>query len=221
MVSARNIKLCNFKFNFKRFSENFIFLPSIVLRYLQSLNPTSQISNNFHTKLGKIELHTTFDRKMISTWTFHQSFIIRRGNCRRQHFDWCYLNGAPKLKTLLLTHFACLAMPLQHLIFMKIKDQPHECQSFYYQNLNIKLKNLVSSKIHGSLKIIYKFSIWVQKILTSAKLCEPGNHNWYIFSLVYFFKSSPGAHHSIKFHVSSISLSRDMGGRQKWLSWPR
>ena len=37
------------------------------LRYLQFLNPTSQILSNFHIKLGKIELLITFDGEIIST----------------------------------------------------------------------------------------------------------------------------------------------------------
>ena len=36
-------------------------------KYLQSLNPTSQIPNNFHTKLGKVEILISLDRKLIST----------------------------------------------------------------------------------------------------------------------------------------------------------
>ena len=64
------------------------FYNPLFLKYLQSLNPASQIPNNFYTKLGKIELLVTFDREMISTRTFHQLFIITRGNYGRQEFYW-------------------------------------------------------------------------------------------------------------------------------------
>ena len=40
-----------------------MFLPSIILEIFT----ISQIPNNFHTNLGKTELLTTFDRKMILT----------------------------------------------------------------------------------------------------------------------------------------------------------
>ena len=34
--------------------------------FMQSLNPTSQISYNFHTELGKIELLIILDKEMVS-----------------------------------------------------------------------------------------------------------------------------------------------------------
>ena len=50
---------------------------------------------------------------------------------------------------------------------------------FYFQNLKTELKNLVSTKSYGSLKMVCRFLIFLQKMLLQAKLCEPGN--WYIF----------------------------------------
>ena len=47
---------------------------------LQTINPTSQIPNNFHKKLGKIELLTTFCIEMVSAQTFYGLFIIARGS---------------------------------------------------------------------------------------------------------------------------------------------
>ena len=91
MERATNTKLCNLKVYFYLkgfFWKISCFYHLSFLRYLRSLNPTSQIRNNFHTKLGKIKLLITFDGKIRSTWSFHQLFIIARGNYRHQSFDW-------------------------------------------------------------------------------------------------------------------------------------
>ena len=62
-------------------------LPFIILGHLQSLKQISQVPINFHTKLGKIELHITLDRVMISTLTLHQLLVITNGNYTRHYFD--------------------------------------------------------------------------------------------------------------------------------------
>lgn len=54
----------------------------------------------------------------------------------------------------------------------------------YFQKLKTEFKILVSSKSHSFLKIVQRFSIFAQRMLTSAKLWEPAN------LLVHFFKSS-------------------------------
>ena len=65
----------------------------ILEMYIQSLKPTSQIPVNFHTRLGKFELLITVNREMISNWTFHQLFFLKRGNYGRQQFDWSRNNS--------------------------------------------------------------------------------------------------------------------------------
>lgn len=52
----------------------------------------------------------------------------------------------------------------------------------YYQNLKTELKNHVTIKNYGSLKMVFRLSIFAQKMLTSANLWEPLN------KLVYFFQ---------------------------------
>ena len=64
---------------------------------------------------------------------------------------------------------------------------------FFFQNLKTELTNLVSIKSYGSLKIVYRFSIFAQKYCSKALL---------------------GHYHCTKFPVSNISTSRDMGSGQ-------
>ena len=47
--------------------------------------------------------------------------------------------------------------------------------SFYFQNLETELKNLVSTKSCKSLKMAYRFSTFEQKMLTSTNLWKPGS----------------------------------------------
>ena len=52
---------------FKRFLENFMLLPFIILEiFAISETAILTIPINFHTKLDKIELLITFDKEMIS-----------------------------------------------------------------------------------------------------------------------------------------------------------
>ena len=44
-------------------------------------------------RLSKFELLITVDREIISNWTFHQLFFLKRGNCGRQQFDWSRNNS--------------------------------------------------------------------------------------------------------------------------------
>ena len=52
--------------------------------------------------------------------------------------------------------------------------------SFCFQNLQTELKNLVFIKSYGSLKIVFRFSIFTQNILTSQSYMNLGT-NWSIF----------------------------------------
>ena len=56
--------------------------------------------------------------------------------------------------------------------------------SFYIEDLKTEYKNLVSTKICGSLKMVCRFSTFIQKVLTSAKLWKYG------YQLVHFSKAS-------------------------------
>ena len=107
-------------FHLKSFYKTSFFWHLLFLRYLQSLNPTSQISK-FYTKLAKIESLITLDRDMISTWNFHQLLIITKktADVWRHNSKW----RAKKIFSVLKIWRAIGPQPL---FFMKDGGQPHE-----------------------------------------------------------------------------------------------
>ena len=69
MVYVAKTKLCNIQYGstgkiLGKF-DVLCFYHLSFLKYSQSLNPTSQIPNNFHAKPAKIDLLITFDREML------------------------------------------------------------------------------------------------------------------------------------------------------------
>ena len=143
---------------FEKFLENFMFYNSLFLRYLQYFNPISQISNNFGTKLGKMELFITFNREMMSAWTFEQLCIITKKNYWPQHFHWwCHTLGW--LFTNEKNIFNTFGMPYHPGIWFLCKMEVNHIKlfPFFFQNLKTELKNLVSTKSYCSLKMESRF----------------------------------------------------------------
>ena len=136
-------------FYLKGFRKMSCFYYLLFLRYLQFVNPTSQISNNFHTKL---ELLINLDREMISTWTFHNYLSLQEETTHVNIFtnEVTIQNVESKSKKLLLTHVVRLSIWLS----WKIDIKQAKALSFYFQKLKTGLKNLVSAKSCGSLKIV-------------------------------------------------------------------
>lgn len=64
--------------------------------------------------------------------------------------------------------------------------------------MKIELKNLVSLESYGSLKMVCRFHIFEQKMLTSAKLWDPE---------IVFSKALVMHYHYTKVRVFSLSLS--------------
>ena len=79
-------------------------------------------------------------------------------------------NGAPKLKQTLLACPSAAAFS-----FYENEGQLMDSSFFYFENPKAELKNLVFIKHHGSLKMVYRFIIFAQILLISAKLWESGN----------------------------------------------
>ena len=150
----------------------------------QCVNPTSQIPNNFHTKLGKIELFITFDREVLSTWTFHQLRLLITPLSKM----------APKNRKSYFSHI-WRAIASEHLFSCKM--------------LVNQLKDLVSVKNYGTLKLEYRFSIFAKKWWRQQ------NYGYLGTDRHIFWKALMVHDHCTKFTVSSNSLTSDIGRRQK------
>ena len=70
--------------------------------------------------------------------------------------------------------FWCAIAP-QHLVYMKLGGQAHENLFFLRSESRNRIEESISIKSYGSLKIVYRFSIFAQKMLTLTKLLEPEN----------------------------------------------
>ena len=77
------------------------------LRYLQSLNSISQVLNNFHINVGKIELLIIFEREKSYQHEIFASYLSSKGETTDVSIlidDIIFQNGVQKSKILLLAY---------------------------------------------------------------------------------------------------------------------
>ena len=160
------------KFLFERFLENSCFQDLWFLRCIYNLwNQHLKYPLISIPRLGKFELLITVDREIISNWTFHHLFFLKRGNCGRQQFDWSRNNSWWRALTRKKKQYIWHILVSQHLDVNHIKPR-----SFCFQILKSELKNLVSIKSYSFVKNVIQILVLAQKMLTL---------NWELISIFF------------------------------------
>ena len=114
-----------------------------------------QILNNFHRKLGKIELLVTLDREMTSPWNFHQLFILTRGNYRGQYFELKFIiqNDARKSKII-------FALPWSLCIWWNMKQWRSVTESLFSPFRIWKQKWQICQELWELIFILFEKLLW-------------------------------------------------------------